>query len=329
MKLTIAIAVYNGAKYIDRCLTSIKKALGNHFIDLEILAVNDGSTDNSLQILNKYTNVFTNFKIINKENGGLSSARNTGLEKSSGEYIWFIDVDDEILETSLFTISSRLNSEIIMFNYSEISKNTIKPLYDNILDGNNFTLEDKKDILLNSGGTWRFIFKTFFLKNSNIKFKENMLYEDININSKLFLEAKSISSVDLSIYKYYINDNSIMTNKKLDKKKDIITSLDDIKKYYVSKNKYNKYHIEIEYLYIHHILYVAYLSVLGIDKKSKLLTDFLVHIKKEFPNWEDNKYLKEQNLIKRTTLKYIAKDKRNLVLVIVKFKNILKKFLKK
>lgn len=329
MKLTIAIAVYNGEKYIDRCLSSIKKALDNHFIDLEILAVNDGSTDNSLQILNNYTKVFKNFKIINKENGGLSSSRNTGLEKSSGEFIWFIDVDDEIMETSFFTISSRINSEITIFNYSEISKTTIKPLYDNILDENNFILENKKDILLNSGGTWRFIFKVSFLNNSSIKFKDNMLYEDINISSKLFLEAKSISSVNLSIYRYYINDNSIMTSKKINKKKDIITSLDDIKKYYVLKNKYNKYHTEIEYLYIHHILYVAYLSVLSISKNSQLLTDFLEHITKEFPKWEKNKYLKKQNFIKRLTLKCIAKDKRNLVISIVILKNTFKKFLKK
>lgn len=92
-KISVIIPVYNAEKYLAETLDSV---LNQTFTDFEVIAVNDGSTDNSLNILNEYGNKDSRIKIFSNSNSGVSTARNTGIEKASGEYICFIDADDLI-----------------------------------------------------------------------------------------------------------------------------------------------------------------------------------------------------------------------------------------
>ncbi len=326
MYLTIAIAIYNGEKYIDRCLMSIKKALENcnKNFELEILAINDGSKDNSLEILNKYSNQFKNFVIINKENGGISSVRNCAIQNAKGQFLWIIDVDDEVTYNSLNDIKDNLLSDINMFDYIQIMNDSvIKNNYN--LDYGLFSIMSKKELITFSGSTWKFIFSAKLLRNSNIQFLKNLIYEDLNFTAKLFLFAQNINIVNKSIYKYYINDNSIMTSKNLDKKKDILFVLDDVYNYYKNNKALDLYNDELEYLFIHHILYVAYVSVVQIDSNSKLLKLFIDAVESKYPNWESNKYLTQQSIIKKTILKFIKKDNRKVVVILLKLKEFFKK----
>ena len=92
-KISVVIPVYNVADYLSRCLESLRRQT---LLDIEIICVNDGSTDNSLSLLNKYASLDKRIKIIQQENKGLSCARNIGLDYSTGEYILFVDSDDEL-----------------------------------------------------------------------------------------------------------------------------------------------------------------------------------------------------------------------------------------
>lgn len=326
MYLTIAIAIYNGEKYVDRCLMSIKKALENcnKNFELEILAINDGSKDNSLEILNKYSEEFKNFVIINKENGGLSSVRNCAIQNAKGQFLWMIDVDDEITENCFEYIVSGTLSNVNMFNYSQVSALGYTEKYET-LTTEKVLLKNKKELLYLASGTWKFIFNTQFLRDIELKFLDRLLYEDLNITPKIFLCSKELNVVDKSIYKYYINDNSIMTSKNLDKKKDILFVLDDVYNYYKNNKALDLYNDELEYLFIHHILYVAYVSVVQIDSNSKLLKLFIDAVESKYPNWESNKYLTQQSIIKKTILKFIKKDNRKVVVILLKLKEFLKK----
>lgn len=89
--ISVIIPIYNNEKYIERCLNSI---IENTYQNLEIICVNDGSTDNSLSVINKYTKKFKRFKIVNQENRGVSSARNAGIEIAEGDIVAFVDSDD-------------------------------------------------------------------------------------------------------------------------------------------------------------------------------------------------------------------------------------------
>lgn len=91
IKISIIIPVYNVEKYIEECLISV---LNQTMKEIEIICINDGSTDNSLKILNNYKNKNENIRIVNQENSGLSNARNVGLSLAKGEYIFFLDSDD-------------------------------------------------------------------------------------------------------------------------------------------------------------------------------------------------------------------------------------------
>lgn len=327
MDLTIVIALYNGERYIDRCLNSIKVAMDNYDknLNLELLIVNDGSVDNSLDILEQHKKKFKNFKIINKDNGGQSSARNIGIEQASGKFLWLIDVDDEIVENSFDIIFENLDSDVTMFNYNQKSPLKFEKYMDKVATVKNINLSNKRDLLVFSGSAWKFIFKTEFLKNSNLRFITGILYEDLNLTSKLLLEANSISIIDRPIYTYYINAGSIMTSANIYRKKDIIFVLDDVRDYFEKNNKFYDYFDELEYLNIHHILYVAYVSIIQLDKNSDILLELLQSIKKSYPNWRKNKYLKNENIIKKVILYFVGYNMKNLVLLLINIKKFLKR----
>lgn len=327
MYLTIAIAVYNGENYIKRCLDSIIKAQKKYQGDkeIEILAINDGSKDNSLEILKEYENKIKNFKIINKTNGGVSSVRNYAIDKANGRYLWIIDVDDEILDDSLNNILELEKKDVTMFNYMIKEP---KHYYKNITSVEylkNTSLIEKKELLLQAGAMWKFVFEVKFLKQNLLKLINISVGEDLNFTIKSLLNATSMSFYNIPIYKYYINDNSIMTSKNIERKRDIFLSLTDIEKYFKEKGAFETYKEELEYLFIHHMLYVAYVDIVLIDKKSTVLDELLSYVNKNFPSWNKNKYLKKQNIIKRIILKIIKKDDRNLVRILIRLKKHLRK----
>ena len=97
MKISIIIPVYNVSEYLDKCLTSV---IGQTYSDLEIVCVNDGSTDSSLDILKKYSRLEKRIIIVDQENVGLSGARNSGLAKSSGDFVMFLDSDDWLAQNA-------------------------------------------------------------------------------------------------------------------------------------------------------------------------------------------------------------------------------------
>ncbi len=327
MYLTIAIAVYNGENYIKRCLDSIIKAKKKYQGDkeIEILAINDGSKDNSLEILKEYENKIKNYKIINKTNGGVSSVRNYAIDKANGRYLWIIDVDDEILDDSLNNILELEKKDVTMFNYMIKEP---KHYYKNITSIEylkNISLIEKKELLLQAGAMWKFVFEVKFLKQNLLKLINISVGEDLNFTIKSLLNATSMSFYNIPIYKYYINDNSIMTSKNIERKRDIFLSLTDIEKYFKEKGAFETYKEELEYLFIHHMLYVAYVDIVLIDKKSAVLDELLSYVNKNFPSWNKNKYLKKQNIIKRIILKIIKKDDRNLARILIRLKKHLRK----
>lgn len=110
MKLSIIIPVYNAEKYIGWCLDSCLNIGGVINNDYEIICVNDGSSDNSIEIIKQYEN--KGIKVLTKPNGGVSSARNLGLEKAQGDYVWFVDADDMIVPNSFKTIINYQSGEI-------------------------------------------------------------------------------------------------------------------------------------------------------------------------------------------------------------------------
>lgn len=131
IKISVVVPIYNVDRWLPRCLTSI---IGQSFTEFELLLVNDGSTDDSLEICQSFSKKDERIKIINKENGGLSDARNAGIDIAQGRYIVFVDSDDYLERNYLFNLYHNIiktNADIAMCEYKEVTEKgkLIKKVY--------------------------------------------------------------------------------------------------------------------------------------------------------------------------------------------------------
>lgn len=205
MKLSIVIPVYQVEEYVEKCLKScIEQNVSTD--EFEIIIVNDGSKDNSLQIVERVIKGHHNITLVSQENSGLSIARNNGLALAKGEFVWFIDSDDWIEERCLERILPILKEDVDICQlsyrlvYDEPSKN-IDLFVNNIISG-----MSGKDVTIKGGlpAPAQFcIYKRSFLLNNNLKFVPGILHEDIEFKPRAVYLAKKIVVDRMVSYNYY------------------------------------------------------------------------------------------------------------------------------
>ena len=210
MKLSIIIPIYNVEKFLNKCLSSVLKQIEK---DDELILVNDGSTDNSFNICKNIKEVYkkNNIILINKKNEGVAIARNTGLKKATGEYIFWIDSDDWLDDNCIKFVKNAIEktkSDIILFDFYNVNKESIKPCY--IFEKSKRL--NKKDILIDvaqdsfSSFLWRTVVRREIYEE--IYFPEGIqMMEDFSIYHLLFHKAKTF---------YYILSNNSLSKKKKD-----------------------------------------------------------------------------------------------------------------
>lgn len=238
MLLSIIVPIYNVEKYIKKCLDSIEAQKTNN---IEIICIDDGSTDNSGFICEQYAKKDKRFKVFHKKNGGVSSARNLGLEKATGEYIAWIDPDDYISDDWYFNIEPLLsfNIDIIFFDYVILKDNKkIIKKYDNIskyIDVDLFLDEIVMDQKIENQ-LWQKIFKRELFKN--ILFPQNVkTMEDYAVLHKVVLKAKKIYYLSKILYFYRIRINSLVTYATLEKNYTSYRIAKERYKYLLKKDK--------------------------------------------------------------------------------------------
>ena len=224
--ISIIIPVFNGEKYINRCIDTI---INQNYDSMEILIVNDGSTDNTLEKCNEYAQKFENIRIIKQKNKGVCYSRNVGIKNAQGRYIFFVDADDYLLENSFNGIDELLQDDVDIIKFSYIITN--KGSKQKIIFHEkkyNFNVDCKetffKEFLENSyeNMVWGQLIKNSLL--SNINFEETLFYaEDFLFNYELYSKARTIMYTEKIIYNYERNENSVtmnMENKKILRKID-------------------------------------------------------------------------------------------------------------
>ncbi len=216
MILSIIIPVYNVERYIDRCLAS---CLQQDLLvsEYEIIVVNDGTPDNSMEIVQKYAQSYSNIVVIEQENKGLSEARNSGLRIAKGDYVWFVDSDDWIKTNCLKAISERMSDQhldalhISVFNVTN-GEQTLRFDY-SAFDG---SIWKGKEIL----SKFQFqnpaqftIYKRYFLLSHNLSFYPKIYHEDVEFTPRAYYYAERVSYFTSPIYFYELsNTSSIMHN---------------------------------------------------------------------------------------------------------------------
>ena len=213
MKLTIGIPVYNGEKYISRCIDSIAKEYEavKDEIELELLIVNDGSKDSSETMLKGYSEKLSYLKVISQENSGLAHVRRVTLEEASGDYLWFVDVDDEIEEGALKFIASQKLEEVNIFDYRVGYENSELDYISMGIEENTILNPNKERKLFTlPNAVWHYIYDLDFLRNTKLTFKSGYLYEDFEFMARLWPNVTKAKYFNFSIYKYYLTAGSIM-----------------------------------------------------------------------------------------------------------------------
>lgn len=212
-KISVIVPVYNVEKYLAECLESI---INQTFNDIEIICINDGSTDKSLDILNRYAQKDSRIKIVSQPNQGLSAARNLGIKLASGEYISFIDSDDYINIDLYETLIQYLPADMICFNAEAFGNNFIpEKLQKNLICKNNGLKKVSDKLIFKTNVyVWNKLFKTEIIKKYNITFPNGLYFEDFVFIWDYMLKIKKAYYLqnNKTYYNYRQHSNSIMSN---------------------------------------------------------------------------------------------------------------------
>ena len=298
-KVSVVVPVYNTEDYIEKCLTSL---VNQTLKDIEIIHINDGSTDNSEKIINQFIEVYSDkIKYYKKENGGLSDTRNFGLNYATGEYIGFVDSDDYIelsMYEKMYDLAKKEEADVVECDFYWVHPNKMK------LD-NGAEYKNKEDFFINS----RVMACNKIIKKEaidNITFPKGLRYEDIEFFYKIIPNITKIAVLNEALY-YYIQRETSISNLQNERTAEIFTILNNILEFYKEKNIYEKYKYELEYMYIRFLLGSSFLRMVKIKDKNlrkDLLQKTIDLLYEKFPKWKNNKILKttksNKNLYYRT-----------------------------
>lgn len=232
--VSVLVPIYNVEEYLDQCLKSLTMQT---LEDIEIICINDGSTDNSSRILQKYVKKYSNFIVINKKNSGYGDSMNRGLEKASGEYIGIVESDDFIESDAfekLYKLARETRADIVKANYYYHSKNgdVLHRVVKNQKLNTPLSLADDDSIFLEEPGIWSAIYRRDFLNKNKIRFRTTpgASYQDTGFHFKSFCAAKRIVYTDKA-YLHYRTDNASSSVKSLEKVNYVVEEYADIERY--------------------------------------------------------------------------------------------------
>lgn len=310
MKFSVIVPVYNVEKYLTKCIESIVNQTNQ---DFELLLVNDGTKDNSQKIIDEYVNKYPD-KVYGfiKENGGLSDARNYGVERAKGEYIVFVDSDDYIDLNLLEKLDKQIAKyewlDVIGYNFVDVNEKYERTGVTTRPNGENINGEEAFRRLILSKKyfepAWGFTYRKSFWNDNKFKYMKGIYHEDFALTPLVLIKANRVSFIDFDGYYYVKNDNSITRQIDAEKEKKLATDL--LKGYDYLYNELKKSDVKDEYV---KKLFMSYLV--------NSLIYRLEHISKEQKKWYSDE------LKKRNVTKYIMEDsfKRKIRKFLLRIKN--------
>ena len=239
-KVSVIVPVYNVENYIEKCLKSLEKQT---LEDIEIIIVNDGSTDKSTDIVKRYIeNCPKMFSYYEKENGGLSSARNYGLKFAKGEYIAFLDADDYVekeMYEEMYMLAKKENADIVECDFLwEYGTKQIKD--------KRRKYKNKREMLRKPRVVvWNKIYKREIIEKNILRFPENLIYEDLEFFYKIMPYVNRISYIN-KFFVHYLQRKESIANTYSSRTADILKILQNIFDFYKEKNLYNEYKCELK-----------------------------------------------------------------------------------
>ncbi len=302
-KVSVIVPIYNVEKYLEKSLISL---VNQTLQEIEIILVNDGSKDKSGEIAKQYQEKYPR-KIIylEKENGGLSDARNFGIPHATGEYIAFLDSDDYVeleMYEEMYQIAQKEKSDMVQCNfyweYPQKRKLGKLEIY------NQHNKIEKARV-----EAWNKLIKREILQQTKIEFPKGYYYEDVEFTYKLLPYLKNISFSNKP-YIHYIQRLNSISNSQNERTKDIFEILDHVISFYQQRGFYEKYKVPLEYVYTKTLLCSSILRMVKIVDKNireDLLQKTWENLNTKFPEWKKNEILKKNKTVKGFYMKTVNK----------------------
>lgn len=290
MKVSVIVPVYNVEEYLSICLDSLVNQTLN---EIEIITVNDGSTDQSQIILEEYKKEYPQkIQLLNKKNGGQGSARNAGLEIATGEYIGFVDSDDYVdfeMFEKMYNAAAQNDADLVTCNYYYIDDRGERKI-------ELYKPKRETDLFFNPwAAPWNKLYRREVLINNNVRYPELRAYEDTAFYANMIpFVGKIVNLDDPLIYQFY-RGTSTMNAKQDQRVLLIFDVIDYILDFYKDHNVYDMYVEYVEYFCSKILLSSSVLRICQIRNRS-LRNEYLYRtideVEARFPNYKSNKYFK-------------------------------------
>lgn len=319
IEISVIIPVYNTALYLEKCIISV---LNQSLKNIEIIIINDGSTDNSLEIINNFLNIDKRIKLINKNNMGLSEARNDGIHVARGKYIFFLDSDDYLEEGALELLYKRISKDksidLIRGNYKifyqndyEITRKGLKKVHieSRISILNYIRYMNQKNIYIFN--VWNYLFKTNIIKSNNIKFLSELhIGEDDIFTLEYMKHCNYVDIIDKPIYNYRIRELSSTNSFTLNKLEGLLKCY----KFMEELLNKNKKFLTVKYFILQRYLAIIIYFLSRINEDSNNINKAIEKIKKILKGIKIDKKLN----VKFKIILYLAKINIKLTLLMLK-----------
>jgi glycosyltransferase involved in cell wall biosynthesis len=289
--VSIIVPVYNVERYLERCIDSL---LRQTLDDFEILLINDGSTDASLSIAERYAaNYPTKIKLHSKPNGGLGDARNYGIERARGEFIGFIDSDDYVdpqMYQKMLKVALDDQCDVVMCDI----------LYE--WEGQERRMrakgwrraahfDSKKMLFLSPLFAWNKLYHQRFFKEMKLRYPKALWYEDIPVTLPVFAKALNVGYVEEVLVHYLQRGTSIMAAVDSPKLRDIFSVLDQTLNYFKHEDLYDLFASELEYVALEQLILFGGFRFYRSSRSRELMIDALKFLNTKFPKWRKNPYV--------------------------------------
>ena len=294
MKLSIIVPVYNTEAYVAKCLDSlIEPDLGGY----EIIAVNDGSTDSSGEVVRRYGERYPDLvKVVDTPNGGLSHARNVGIEASEADYLLFIDSDDFVSDHAVCEILQVLEQDmdIAVFDFVHVNESgEVTAAVDGSGRTEAFTLEEYPEFLFCPHNAVNKIWKRSLFTEHGIRFAEGLWYEDLATSPKLYPLAQRILPVHQAWYRYLQRQGSITNNRSTARNDEMITVAKLVIDWYRETGRYERYREQLCYKFFYEEYLAAVCRANLIDPKSPVQAALRDDFIRNFPDYRENPYVRK------------------------------------
>ncbi len=239
MIFSVIVPVYNVEQYLSQCLENLMQ---QDYDDYEVICVNDGSTDGSRKILTEMENRFPQMRIIDRENGGLSAARNTGLKAAKGDYVVFVDSDDWVEPTMLSRLFAECEgADMVCFacRRTDTNANDILPS-EHSTGWDYYNRHALEACVVPFVCVWQRCYRREFLTENNLYFREGILHEDNEFTPRACFRAKSVKVIPDVLYNYRVRPGSIMTTRGIKSKESLILIGNDLSEMFGQETSINK-----------------------------------------------------------------------------------------